>query len=155
MTLGDVGKQACEHRREHPRQSVYHSSALTYLHYAEPQREHSCESKRYLERRFRRLECRIHYCGKNLGVAHEYQAHHCYDEGYCEKSYPDVVENHVVKNVCDVSRCWFVVMFRRGEPLTCGRQCVHAPFAVCRRICSSCAIICTHKYICACRMQIY
>ena len=45
MTLRNVGKQTCEHGRQHARHNVYDAALLANLHYAEPQREYAGESE--------------------------------------------------------------------------------------------------------------
>ena len=109
MILWNVRKEFREYRTEHPCQYVDGSRPFAYLHYSEPQCQHSGQSERCLEGCFRRVECRIDHFLEQSSVAGE-QSEESKSECYDEKSYPNVVQNHDKTNVERRHHCRIILV---------------------------------------------
>ena len=96
VPLGYLGEQFDKHRRQQTRQHVDHAAALTNLHDAKPEGEHAREAEGDFKRGLRRRERRVHHRRKHLIVAHEHHLHQGNDEGNEEKSYPNIIQYHIV-----------------------------------------------------------
>lgn len=80
VAFRNFGEQLCKYRTKPARKQRHETTALAYLHHAEPKRKDSGQAERDLESSLGRSERRVHDGGKHFHIAENDKTDHRYGE---------------------------------------------------------------------------